>query len=245
MGFAQAGTSHHDGDDLAIAGAKPNGMAAQGNVIWRSGPPTWNILGSANNWYQQAISDIVTAGPIDTTGANLLVMMNNGWTNQTVFSDSMNNTWLAGNMFYDSVIAGSAMMVYCINPVTSTAHTFSTTNYNNVIVYAIKLDGGTPVFDQTGSTGSTSGTVIQLSPLTPTKNNSLVISTATHGSLVSDPYVAQIDSGFTIRETFYANANIWGGAGAWLVQAVAATLAPTWTFPEAYAVVSMMNFIPG
>jgi hypothetical protein len=37
MGFAQAGKAFVGGENLAIQGAKPSGIAAQGQVIWRVG----------------------------------------------------------------------------------------------------------------------------------------------------------------------------------------------------------------
>lgn len=250
MGFAQAGTSHHDGDDLAIAGAKPNGMAAQGSVIWRAAQPFWNLFVQTMVQVADALNTpdpngwTASSPPIDTTGASLILMVGGPlWAFSNNVSDSLGNTWaLAGSMY--SATKGAAQQIfYCINPVVGAGHTFSVDNWNPFYILCYKT-GGAVAFDQAVvSDGLYAATPVTLPPLTPSANNALLVL----GMCWYGYPTTSVDSGFTIQQQWIPDtAYPMGGAVATLNQATAATVAPTWTRGATCETASVLaSFIPG
>lgn len=246
MGFAQGGTSHPGGDSIAIAGVKPTGMAAAGQTFWRAAQapqPQWQIIGSSSS----GVSASATPA-FDTTGANLIVLLGLVW-QSSVMSDSMGNAWSDGTIFVDTVQGGGIAIRYCSNPATSTAHTFSISGYQNLQAIAFQLQNGTPVLDQTGSYGEIgygdSNLTFQMPALTPTGSPSLFVTGSCLSSIPPDPYIAQIDSGFTVQEAYWATTTGWGQASAYAFKTGLSPVAPTWTLPETYAFFAMTSFKAG
>lgn len=223
MGFAQAGTAHHDGDSLAIAGVKPSGMAAQGKVFWQA--TQWKLLAIASG----------SPVTLDTTGANLIVIVGYTWNTVLTASDSLGNVWTFEN---PQAYASVTEFAYCIHPAVGSGHVFTLGSASAVLAFKAPA---TVAFDQMSS-GPDYGwqSSCQSPPLTPTGVPALFVTGVCGND--GNGVVTGVDSGFTIVDQAAAYLN----STAWRVQPASAALSPTWTFNEAsqYSQSSQLCFKP-
>ena len=232
-GFAQAGVAIHSGDNLAIQGVKPAGIAAQGNVVYRAAVPTsWQLLSHT------AFAAPATASPaIDTTGAGLIVIHVSSSNSAPAISDSAGNSWAYAVSQGGGVSGASAAMYYCIKPKTSTTHTFSDVgaDLHGAVVAAFKTPASIAIDKSTGALPATGGSVT-LPAITPSANGSLIFS-GNNGAAT-----ATIDSGFTVADaTAGVTSQSWPAVAAYLSQGTAAAVTPTWSASYAAA---MVDFVP-
>lgn len=159
-----------------------------------------------------------TTSAIDTTGATFLVAVLDG--SVATLTDSANNTWVAAG-------GTSALKVwFCLNPVTSAAHTFSiTANFTCVVVASFSGAVGAPIVGKKTTGSSSTGTTIACGSLTPPTNDELVIY-ALGGSF---PGTASIDTGTITDQVSWTNSVTFGGALAYEIQTTATTRNATWT----------------
>jgi hypothetical protein len=173
-----------------------------------------------------ATANSATTSPVDTTGANLLIVVSTSWGDTSDPTDNMGNTFLEGI----TVISGSRRLYvwYCINPTVGAGHTVTKTG-NAASTGLLAYSASSPTFDQASAGASGNGTSAASGSFTPAQNGSLIIS----GLLVeggNKPYA--VDSGLTIQ-------NDEGAGGAYnlvdadLVQTTAAAINPTWTWTGA------------
>lgn len=163
----------------------------------------------------------ITTTAVDTTGADFIVVTV-GWyilSSDYAFSDSKGNTWTPLTQ-YDNT--GITRIYYCVNPTVGSGHTFSVAGS---FVFAFLCATGwtgtnaTPADQDVGGTDSTPG------PITPSVDNSLIISAATFSD--GGSYLA---SGMTVEEfQNYAGGVNFGGAQAYHIQGSAASFGPTWS----------------
>lgn len=222
MGFARDGTVIRDGDNLVVGGVLPVGIAVAGSVIYRAAAAPveagWELIehvGASEGSY-------MTTPPIDTTDADLLVVVGATYLMSPVPlpSDSKGNSWVPGvsNQGGNSGVG----LAYCRGGTVGPGHTFSWTgDYGVICVLAFRGSAVSPA-DQ--SSGASIGNAAMLRPgeITPTVANALIITGISHND-----QVASIDSGFDVTDLFPAGAQMAGGA-AWLVQPAAAAVNPAW-----------------
>jgi hypothetical protein len=179
-----------------------------------------------------------TTVAIDTTGVDLIIagMVCSTGTFpaiETNFSDSKGNTW--GDPGAASVTDGSGAaavgIMFCINPVVGSGHTFTMGaapgNQFQALVIAAYKHANTGL--EAYSAGGTANGAINVQPgsVTPSFDNSLVITIATS---VADGATFTIDSGFTVREERPLIAGVsFGVMLADLFQGTAAAVNPTLT----------------
>lgn len=168
-----------------------------------------------------------TTPAIDTSGATLIVAVGGTWNSPPTMSDSEGNTWTVATT---TTVANSACsrILYVANPTTGTSHTF-TVSGSNAPTCAILAFGGAGVLDQTNeaATNSPPNTLWQPGSVTPGVNGELIVTGFdVDGSSVSPT----IDSGFTVTDVVAYGANVEGIAAAYLVQATAGAIDPTWTY---------------
>ena len=121
--------------------------------------------------------------PIDTTGADLLVVAVSSYTAQAAptTSDSQTNTWQALTAYDNTASSGivRVQFFYDATPSTSTSHTFSATHANNayptIAVMAFSNTGATP-FDTESGAGNNGPLTIQPGSVTPAAGNSVLLS---------------------------------------------------------------------
>lgn len=180
--------------------------------------PGWTFKGSAGG--NTGASGTLTIGPINTTGADLLVMGYAGGGSSPTIVDSAGNTW------HDITSSESnlASVLYAWNVATSASHTWQITGtyYNSFVVaaYSGSLKSSTPL-DQSASNTSNA-----TSPsITPTQNGELIVVCFGVGSN-NDP--STLTNSFTVRQNvLYAAGVNYGNCTGDLVQATAAAITTT------------------
>lgn len=175
-----------------------------------------------------------TSSPINTTGANLLVISLSVF-NQAVtpiVSDSFGNTWLIAKFVYDTPNSFGTAFMYCLHPTVGAGHTFSIGgSFGTGSAYAYS---GVSALDQSnGTTDITGGTTAQTGSITPTANGALILASMA-SSIDPSPSTLPItiNDGFTMEFAEpYTNSNYFGSATAQLIQGSAAAINPTFSWP--------------
>jgi hypothetical protein len=160
-----------------------------------------------------------TTPAIDTTGATLIIIAAADDVAPSVH-DSAGNTWTPLTL-WDQGTTMLLRLFYCVNPTTSTSHTF--TAVGDLSGLAVEAwAGNAAVFDVENGNTATGASTIQTGALTPSHDGALIIAAAGHG-----PFSATIDSGFTKEDE-------WAGGSrvvtmAYLLQGSAVPVNPTFT----------------
>jgi len=160
---------------------------------------------------------------MDTTGANLLVISCSGYTATPTVSDSESNTWIPLDISGGS---SNHQMHYCLNPTTSSTHTFSNDGLKFVSMSVLAFSGVLDFESQASTSSDIVGPTVQPGIMTPSTDGCLVIA-GTQGD--GGVYVA-VDSGFTLEtvEAYVAGSSS-GNATAYLVQSTASSVNPQFT----------------
>jgi hypothetical protein len=172
-------------------------------------------------------------GPIDSTGADLLVLVlvaDNGRITY-IQSDSKGNSW-TGLPVKTQSGGQRVQILYVANPLVGSGHTL-TIQDNGVtfgLAYFAAFKGASlisPLDVQNAAVDT--GATIQPGAITPSLTNELVISGMGESSVNAAPTV---DSGMIIPagcSHATVGGNHWGGGFAYKMQTAAATINPTWT----------------
>lgn len=246
MGIAIKGEVLVGGENVAIQGLQPSGMAAKGNTIWQS--IQWKLIASTKVAGNSANMGYTTP-PINTTGAVLLVAVTSyysavpppGGTNG--ISDNQGNTWILATGIAPSGSNIANFIYFCLNPYTSASHTATTSGQFTSLIFMAFESNSAAFLDQTSLYApTTSSTALQAPPITPSSNSSLIVTGVGNGLAMTG---ISIDSGFTITGSVdgVSSATI-GGAGAYLSQGSAAQVSPTWSGPSGLNTVTMASFAP-
>jgi hypothetical protein len=168
-----------------------------------------------------------TSSAINTTGSNLIVLVQNTLSPGAV-SDSNSNTWtkvtsLNGNR-------ATCSIYYCSSPTVGSGHTFSSIgNFGSFQVFAFSGAVSSSPLDvfTTGSFGS-GVTAETLGPLTTTGTNGDIV---VAGWVLDDPSVSSVtvSSGWT--DLFFPEVagSAFGGVGAYIFQGTAGSISCTMT----------------
>lgn len=181
-------------------------------------------------------SGIQNTSAIDTTGSNLIIVFTSYDSGATI-SDNKGNTWIALTAGGSSTFG---RFYYCINPIVGSGHIFTISiSYGAIFVAA--FSGQKSKNDlENGST--VTGTSLATGSITPTANDSLVVSGLALGGNGSSP---SINSSFTITNSRNAvNGVSFGGSLAYIIQTSATAVNPTWSWTNSVAAVARItNFI--
>lgn len=164
-----------------------------------------------------------TTDPIDTTGADCLVVAVAMYDGVPSVADSRANSWIPLTRYSSS--ASQHQFFYALAPSVGPEHTFTVIGpgiYPVVVVNAFRHVG---VFDR--ETGGAGNLIITTGPLTPSSDGALILFGAAVNSpfpLVSDPIPAQVQ-----QEQLPGN-SVAGSCG-FVIQTTAAPVAITWTWP--------------
>lgn len=196
-----------------------------------SNPPTLGLIDHASG---TGNTTAATTDPIDSTGANLIVLSVACDAPSTpTITDNKGNSWTPLTLSTAGPV--KTRMYYCVDPVVGTNHTFTATGAFPAIFAAAFAGMASPApFDQeNGGTANATGLTLSTGSVTPNENNELVITALGinyFGQTVS------INNGFTVldREEFVSGNN-YGGAMAYKLQGVASSENPTWTRVNAEA----------
>lgn len=172
----------------------------------------------------------VTTGAINTTGAKLIIMSRVDYSNTDIaVQDSAGNTWINAINYQPSSLINIAVY-YCVNPIISATHTFTTPNDGNGTFPSIAAAAfsGAPLAtptDQQSTNQSASAASLQPGSITPTKANSLIYGCA--GSLSTSTTI----TGLTLLNDvpFVTNQKV-GFTHGYAIQTNAAAINPTFNF---------------
>lgn len=175
-----------------------------------------------------------TTPAMDTSSADFLVATIGDYPGGafTSLTDSEGNTWTALTARSDGSDVRTRIF-YCVNPITSTAHTFTvagTGDYPTLSVAAF-IFTNTPTFDvENGSAGASPEATGEV---TPTGANNLVISCCSFGATAT-PSVNE--SMKLVYAQTWVNANNMGGSLAYKIQTATTAINPEWTASGSTAV---------
>ncbi len=183
-----------------------------------------------------------TTAAANTTGANLIVLAVQYLMEPTItVSDSAGNTWTALSA-YGSYAESASQMYYCLNPVTSAAHTFTVSGSGSYAqISALAFSGAGAIDQQAGYAATTIGnTSVQPGSITPSYANELIVSSVNNNGL----YSISINDSFTAYTYNQVNNVTFGGGIAYLIQTSAAAIDPTWSFAAStgYSAAAIASF---
>lgn len=206
----------------------------------------WSLPSSMLVNEQSSDGSNPTTGAIDTTSANMIIVVisrDNSCTSTTSLYDNLGSSWLlvksqsiigtgaAVDMFVGYGASLKVGPVHTFNPNVAGCSGGSTGVYSSIIVQGV-ICSSTPSPDQSISAASASGvTSVQAGLLSPGANNELIFSTACM-SIGSGTW-SGIDSGFTLLDGLIQQPNAYGLALGYLIQSVASSTNPTWTYAPA------------
>ncbi len=170
----------------------------------------------------------VTTSSINTSGATLIIVLTSSYAvaSADAVSDSEMNMWTALTPTSTGT-SSKATLWYCVNPATSTMHTFTDTLTGGFPAILVQAFNNGSVFDQEAAGSSSSGTTSQPGSITPSENNAVVVT----GIGLEDTIGIAIDSGYTISATATGSAgNSFAGSLAYKIQTTATATNPTWSW---------------
>ena len=170
--------------------------------------------------------------PIDTTGANLIVVSATTYAavGEGTLSDNKSNTWLQATAV--STSNTRERIYYCANPTAGAGHTFAwnSAGNNNFVAFEVAAFSGgaaSSVFDQQNGATSASATSRTTGSVTPTEDNELIVACLGFNA----PNTISIDGSYSIaQQQNYAGGSNFGGALAYWIQATATATNPTFSW---------------
>lgn len=178
-----------------------------------------------------------TSGSIDTTGANLIVIVvgaydGGGAGMLATMTDNKGNTYTLRINRITGPTGFQFQLWECANPIVGTGHTFTQSepgpspNYNSFCIGAFSGAATSPFGGEVDATIPSGTSSQQAGSITPSQNGCLVIS----GLLFSDNMgpTATIDSGLTITDQLGHGSTNEGSGLAYLVQSTAGAINPAW-----------------
>lgn len=173
-----------------------------------------------------------TTGSIDTTGADLLIVVIaefDGGTH-TAPSDSKGNTWLELTTQADR--GAQSTVFYAVNPTVGSGHTFTyaeASTYPAISAMAFSGANTSSPFDVENGATAASGTSIQPGSVTPNEDDELLVSGVCADS--GNDTGMGIDSSFLLELSDpYGGGNNMGGYAAYKIQTTAGAENPTWSW---------------
>jgi hypothetical protein len=162
---------------LHASAASQKYLPPPGFQAWDGGPvapaPKWTVIATATDG-----RDNTNVVPIDTTGADLLVVYSAASGSSRVITDSYSNTWSA------AVDAPAGGLYYCHGGTVGPNHTFSVTpgSYPSTSVAAFSGSATSPL-DQV----AVGNAVVSAGPITPSVPGALVITATGTNSVIEYP----------------------------------------------------------
>jgi hypothetical protein len=170
-----------------------------------------------------------TSDPVDTTGADLIVIgACQGFAAPFNVTDSEGNTYTdTGHGTSTGDVTAKVGTLTCFNPITSANHTFTiTATGQGPAAAVIAIRGGLSMDSVHASHGNTASTTIQAGSVTASNSPAMVISIVGASGAPGGSF--SIDNGFTITDQVGGAAHYFVSL-AYKFQTVATAIDPTWT----------------
>jgi hypothetical protein len=197
-----------------------------------SGPPPPSLPALLS--FVTLATPTATTVPINTTGATVIAASLSNFGSPGGLTDSLSNTWTFVNFANGN---NNGRLAYCINPATGAAHTFTTTGASEGAVIAAFT--GTPP-TATAGINFTQTTLAATVPLsgTPPAAPALIVALA-YGSAGTTNFA--ISGGLAVVG-FVPAGSTQAAALAWVAQATAAAVSPTWTLTGGTGIGYLVSF---
>ncbi len=182
---------------------------------------------------QQAggIASNTTTG-IDTTGADLIVVFVNYYSNyfgSFSLSDSNGNTWtsLTGT---DPAGQAGCRFYYCLSPTVGSGHTFTQAGfaYHSMAVMAFSGANTAGAVDQQNGASTAGASSLATGSVTPTEDNELVIYGCAGGTIAAGHDITAVDVG-TLQHHVASATNTYAQAVGYQIQTTATARNPSFT----------------
>jgi hypothetical protein len=174
-------------------------------------------------------STSVTTDPIDTTGADLIVISACQYgAYPAALVDSLGNTWTGITQSGALGFGGGISNYYCLNPTTGAAHTFGNSGDNKPALAVSAWSGGVIKQTQAGS-GAIVGNSRSTASITPIAVGELIITSAGF----ENTGTVTVDAAFTVIGQVPKSATSAGIAHAYALAPSTSAIAATWTEPTA------------
>ena len=193
---------------------------------------TYTLLGHAE--IQASGNTSITATGLDTTGADLIVVVTTSWANVQVdqVSDNKGNTWIdttsavsdGATYIHISYVQGASIGGTGHNITIQNPHT----GFPSAEIMWFSGSASNPVDQLHYATFNASS--FQTGSVTPSEDNELVIVGITLNN--SSPGAPTVNSGFSSPAfgNDFSSGNAFGGYASYLIQGTAGAVNPTWTF---------------
>lgn len=175
----------------------------------------------------------VTSANIDTSGADLLVVVVTGYdaTNTPVVTDSKNNHttpgWTARTKY--SSTNGYVQIFYCVPSSVGTGHNFTVTtsgdSYPAIAAFAFSGAHATP-YDGENGANSSSATSLAPGSVTPGENDCVLVT----GLMAYTRGAATVPTGYTGHVAAYVASNYLSSGAAYKIQTSAGAENPSWSW---------------
>lgn len=176
------------------------------------------------------ITDPTPTSPVNTTGANLLVVVVANYNKlpcTDAISDNKANAWTCAGST-NSTSGHAAGIWYSSNPVVGTGHTISYTGSYTVLDFMAFGGANTssPLDQIKCNQNPNNISSLTIDTLTPSANNSVFVSNS--GTLSTG--VHSIDSSFVLTsQNAFPGSNYMGSGAGYLVQTTAGAVSPKWS----------------
>lgn len=186
----------------------------------------------------------VTTSAIDTTGANLIVLVVADYTLGSTPTDSKGNTYTPRTGRTTPNTNGSVRIWDCLNPIVGTGHTFTVsggTQYPSVNVLAFSGAHATAAFDHENGAAGAALTSLGSGSITPSGPAALVIFGYGGGSSSNPSVPGYTDAGLFVP---IVGAQHYGSASFYTIQNVAVATSPTAFFGFNDPSVVIASYLP-
>lgn len=155
--------------------------------------------------YGNATTQSNGSGPVDTTGADLIVVVAS--LAGATLSDSKSNSWTSLTAQTNS--DKSARIWYCVSPTVGTGHYFATTGYSGITVLAFSGVNTSSAYDDEDGANQSGGSPIAAGTIAPSQEMELIIAgLAIGGSSGTTSSTASFTQGAYVEP----GANVYGTA---------------------------------
>jgi hypothetical protein len=206
----------------------------QSSIVWDEPAPhhgagPYVLIAHTFGQCSGAFCSSLTTSAINTTGADLIVVMQEGNAGISAMSDSKSNSWIQAPTSENT--GPTLRILYAKNPTVGSGHTF-TSNPNGAVSMAVAAFSGanlTSPFDTDSGAKQASGTTLQPGSITPSMDNELIV----FGTGDSWTGTASVDIGSILDQGPFVSNTHFALAFAYQIQTSKTAINPTFTFSNA------------
>jgi hypothetical protein len=182
------------------------------------------LIGHTAAFDNGSFAGVITTAPIETTGADFLVLVAAVADINPTVTDSFGNTWTAVPAVDH---AWTGQLFYAANATVGTGHTFTVVQADEDVGCAVAAFSGVlasrPLESDLNGLGSTT---LQFGAITPGRAGDLIVTGLNSFASSAAP---STDTGFTVTDSLFGTGNISSPTLAYLIAPTSDPVNPTWT----------------